>query len=82
MHTLNATSFRKDLFGQLQNTAKWSEPLTVTTKDGNVVILSERDYRDIMATLEISSVPGLAEQIKSAALSPIEDCVSEEDVDW
>ena len=36
--------------------------------------MTEQDYRNLMETLYINSVPGLSEQIKAAAEEPLEEC--------
>ncbi|EFQ57480.1 type II toxin-antitoxin system Phd/YefM family antitoxin [Streptococcus downei] len=51
MVTMSATNLRKDLFNTLENTIKYNEPVNVTTKQGNAVILSEDDYNGLLETL-------------------------------
>ncbi len=55
MPTINATNFRNDLFKYLEKTIKYNDVLKVSTKKGNAVIISESDYDDMLATLEIMS---------------------------
>ena len=52
-HT-NITSFRKDIYNLLEQTIKYNEPINITTKNGNAIVLSEEDYNNIMETLYIS----------------------------
>ena len=41
------------------------------------------NIKDIIETLYINSVPGLAEEIKAAAEEPLEDCaVYDENEEW
>lgn len=70
--TINATNFRKNVFETLGQAVKYNEVINVTTKDGNAVILSERDYNAIMETLYLHSVPGLAENLLELAGKPVE----------
>ena len=44
MSTTNATALRRSLFDTLENVVEYNESVTVTTKKGNAVILSEEDY--------------------------------------
>ena len=37
----NVTNFRKHLFNILEQTIKYNEPVNISTKDGNAVIISE-----------------------------------------
>ena len=55
MTNTNITSFRKDIYNMLEQTIKYNEPINISTKNGNAVVLSEEDYNNIMATLEIES---------------------------
>lgn len=61
MINTNITNFRKDIFGMLEQTIKYNEPINVNTKDGNAVIISEEDYNGLMETLYLSSIPGMKE---------------------
>ena len=66
MPTQTATSFRNNLFQTLDSVIKFGEPLTVTSKSGNVVILSEEDYNSLMETLYLMSSPGVDKQLREA----------------
>ena len=55
MPTINATNFRNDLFKYLEKTIEYNDVLKVSTKKGNAVIISESDYDNMLATLEIMS---------------------------
>lgn len=82
MTNTNITNFRKDIYELLEQTIKYNEPINISTKNGNAVVLSEEDYNNLMETLYISSIPGLKEDIVEGLKEPIEDCVDEEEVEW
>ena len=82
MLNTNVTNFRKNIFILLEQTIKYNEPVNVSTKDGNAVIISEDDYRGLMETLHLSSLPGMKEKIMDGLRMPLEDCVSENEVSW
>lgn len=81
---LNAdiADLRENLYLMLEQAAKYSEPITVSTKDGNVVIMSEDDYRSIMETLYLASIPGMKEKIIEGLNTPAESCEPEDKVSW
>ena len=58
MPITNATELRKKLFETIGNVIEYNEPVTVNTKKGNAVIISESDYNAIM------SQPKLVKNIK------------------
>ena len=82
MINTNITNFRKYIFGMLEQTVKYNEPINVNTKDGNAVIISEEDYNGLMETLYLSSIPGMKEKIVEGLKTPIEDCIPEDRVEW
>ena len=51
-------------------------------KGKNAVLIGEADWRAIEETLYLMSVPGMAESIIAGGKTPIEECVSEEEVEW
>lgn len=82
MLNINITNFRKNIFGMLEQTIKYNEPINISTKDGNAVIISEEDYNGLMETLYLCSSPGMKESILEGMQTPISECLSEEEVDW
>jgi len=57
MPITNATALRKNLFGTLESVVAQSEPVTVTAKTGNVVMISESDYNALIETVYLMSNP-------------------------
>lgn len=82
MINTNITNFRKEIFGLLEQTIKYNEPINVNTKDGNAVIISEEDYNGLMETLYLSSIPGMKEKIVEGLNTSLEDCIPEDQVEW
>ena len=82
MTNTNVTNFRKSIYSMLENAIKYNEPINISTKNGNAVVLSEEDYNSLMETLYISSVPSLKEEIIGRGNSSDEDFVSEDEVEW
>jgi len=82
MINTNATNLRKNLFGMLEQTIKYNEPVNVSTKDGNAVILSEEEYNGIMETLYLSSISGMKDEIIKGLNTPISECVPSDEVEW
>ncbi|MDR3346825.1 MAG: type II toxin-antitoxin system Phd/YefM family antitoxin [Campylobacteraceae bacterium] len=82
MTNINITNFRKNIFGILEQTIKYNEPVNISTKDGNAVIISEDDYKGLMETLYLCSIPHLREELMSGLKTPLSDCVDESEVKW
>lgn len=82
MLNLNITNFRKNIFEILEQTIKYNEPVNISTKTGNAVIMSEEDYNGLMETLYLSSKPGMKEEIKEGLKTPLSECIPEKEVNW
>ena len=82
MLNTNATNIRKNIFSLLEQTIKFNEPIHVNTKDGNAILISEEDYNNLMATLEIYNNPKLHEKILKGLETPVEECLSEDEIGW
>ena len=82
MLNTNITNFRKNIFRLLEQTIKFSEPVNISTKDGNAVVISEEDYRGLMETEYLSSIPEQREKIIEGLHTPLDDCLQETEVDW
>ncbi len=79
---VNVTNFRKNIFGLLEQTVTYNEPVNVSTKSGNVVLLSEDDYNGLMETVYLMSIPGMKEKLVEGKNTPIEKCIPEDEVEW
>ena len=66
----------------LEQTIKYNELCNISTKDGNVIVMSEADYRSLMETLAIVSDKKLKEKILTGKNTPLAECVAESEVGW
>ena len=80
MATLNATEARANLYKLIDETTVNHEPVIITGKRGNAVLLAEEDWNAINETLYLLSVPGMRESIIDGMQETLDDCTSE--LDW
>lgn len=80
MILITATNFRKNIFGLLERTIKYNEPVNINTKNGSAVLISEDEYKSLQETLYLMSIPGMEEKIVEGLNTPIEECVKEDEV--
>ena len=64
MGTTNISALRKNLFSTIDNVIEYNDPVIVSTKKGNAVIVSESDYNAMIETLYLVSQKGLVDKIK------------------
>ena len=82
MLNTNITNFRKNIFSLLEQTIKYNEPVNISTKAGNAVIISEEDYNSLIETVYLSSVPQQREKIIEGLHTPLDECLPENEVEW
>jgi prevent-host-death family protein len=63
MTTLTATQARANLFKLLDLAAQSHEPIQITGRRQNGVLISEDDFRAMQETLHLLSVPGMKESL-------------------
>ena len=80
MPTITATEARSKLYRLIDQTADANEPIVITGKRGNAVLISEEDWRSIQETLYLLNIPGMRESIREGLSTPIEEC--SEEIDW
>ena len=76
------TALRKNLYSLIDSAVRFNEPINVVTKSGNAVIISEEEYKSLMETVHLLSIPGMKEKLLEGKATPIEDCVAEDEVKW
>ena len=80
MTTLNATEARANLYNLIDQTAETHQPIVITGKRHNAILLSEEDWSAINETIYLLSVPGMRESIKEGLEQNLDECSRE--LDW
>lgn len=80
MSVITATAARTNLYKLIDNAKDSHEPIIISGKRNNAVLISEEDWDSIQETLYLYSVPGMKESIIEASKEPLEDSV--EDIGW
>ncbi len=74
MTTIKATEARANLYKLLDQTTESHEPIQITGKRSNAILISEEDWRSIQETLYLLSIPGMRETIRKGLKTPVEKC--------
>lgn len=80
MTAITASEARANLYRLIDEAASSHQPLLISGKRNNAVLLSEEDWTAIQETLFLLSVPGMRESIREGMDTPVEDC--DADLDW
>lgn len=73
MEVTNISVLRKNLFSSIDNVIEFNEPITVSTKNGNAIIISEAEYNALLETIYLVSQKGLVKKIKDGEKEDIEN---------
>ena len=71
---------RANIYSLMDETSQTHEPILITGKRGNVVMLSQEDWNAIEETLYLNSIPGMTSSIIDAMNVP--DSEFSEEIEW
>jgi antitoxin YefM len=80
MEAVTVSEARERLYRLVGDVSAAGEPVLITGKRGNAVLLSEDDWRAIQETLYLLSVPGMRESIREGMTTRVADCAPE--LEW
>lgn len=80
MTSITATEARKTLYKLVEDVSGSHEPVQITGKRGNAVLVGEDDWRAVQETMHLLSVPGMRESIVEGMAEPVDKCSRE--LDW
>ena len=80
MSMLTASEARRQLYRLLDQVAEEHEPVVISGKRNNAVLVSEEDWRGIQETLHLAAVPGMVESIRDGIATPADEMSDE--LDW
>ena len=83
MNAITATKARANLFSIISFVNDNSQPITLTNSKGkNAILIGEDDWNAIQETIYLNSVPGMAASLMQGKNTPLEECLSENEVEW
>ena len=71
MNILTASEARANLYRLIDQTVESHEPIIISGRRNNAVLLSEEDWNAIQETLYLLAVPGMRESIKAGMAEPL-----------
>ena len=79
MRNTNVAGLRQNLVDFLNQAVQNQEIIQVNTDYGNAVLLGEDEYRGLLETARLISVPGMREKLLDGMNTPTEEC---DDFEW
>lgn len=80
MSVITASEARANLYRLIDEAASSHEPILITGKRANAVLVSEDDWRSIQETMYLLSIPNMRETIRAGMNTPLDECAKE--LDW
>ncbi|PHQ78791.1 MAG: type II toxin-antitoxin system prevent-host-death family antitoxin [Coxiella sp. (in: Bacteria)] len=80
MKTYTVTQARQNIYKLVEAVEESHQPIQITGKNANAVLVSETDWRAIQETLYLLSIPNMRESIRDGLDADPNDC--EEDLGW
>ncbi|MCF6277244.1 MAG: type II toxin-antitoxin system Phd/YefM family antitoxin [Anaerolineales bacterium] len=80
MKTITATSARANLYRIIDSAQSSHEPVQITSKHGNAVLVAEDDWRALQETIYLQGIPGMRDSILAGMAEDIELCSEEIDL--
>lgn len=77
---MSVSQVRADIYNVMDETAQSHEPVLITGKRNNVVMLSQEDWNAIEETLYLNSIPKMASSIQESMNASDEEF--SEDIEW
>lgn len=82
MKVVNVTNARNNLYNLIDETILSSEPIQITGKRGNAILVSEDDWKAIQETLYLTNIPGMKDSLIEGKNIPKEELSDLEDIGW
>ena len=70
MINLNISNARDELYKLASSCIKYNDVVNISTKEGNVILLSEDDYNSLIESLYLAGIKGVYEDIEEAVNTP------------
>lgn len=77
MTTIAISQARANLYELLDKVTTTHEPIQITGKRSNGILVSEDDWRAIQETLYLLSIPDMRASIHKGLKTPVEKCTTE-----
>ncbi|HBK58809.1 MAG TPA: type II toxin-antitoxin system prevent-host-death family antitoxin [Spirochaetaceae bacterium] len=77
MAVITASNARANLYRLIDQTNKSHEPVVISGKRNNAVLISEEDWNSIQETLYLISIPGMRESIVNGMKEPLAESIKE-----
>ena len=77
MINLNISNARDELYKLASSCIKYNDVVNISTKEGNVIMMSEDDYNSLIESLYLAGIKGVYEDIEEVVKTPTSELFKE-----
>ncbi len=77
MINVNISNARSDLYKIASSCIKYNDVVNISTRDGNVILLSEDDYNSLIESLYLAGIKNVYEDIEEAVKTPTSEFIKD-----
>ncbi len=81
-YNTNITNARKDLYKLAEMALENGVEININTKKGNVIMISEDEYRSLLETIYLSQHEDFKKSLVEGLNTPYEQTIAEDKVKW
>lgn len=82
MDVINVNDAQQHLDAVINESVKSHTPVIITGHQNKAVLVALEDWNALQETLHILQVPGMREDLVEGMRTPVEECVTKEELDW
>ena len=75
MVSLNISNARNELYKLAASCIKYNDVVSISTKDGNVIMISEEDYNSLIESLYLAGIKNVYEDIEEVVNTPTDELI-------
>ena len=80
MVNMNISNARDDLYKIASSCIKYNDVINISTKEGNVIMISEDDYKSLLESLYLAGIKDVYESIEEVVNTPTKELIK--DAPW
>jgi PHD/YefM family antitoxin component YafN of YafNO toxin-antitoxin module len=74
----NIKNARAELYKLVSSCIEYNNIININTKEGNVIMMSEENFNNLIESLYLAGIPGVYESVEEGVKTPIDECVKAE----
>ena len=77
MVNINISNARSELYKLASSCIKYNDVINISTKDGNVILISEDDYNSLIESLYLAGIKNVYEDIEEVVNTTTDELIKE-----